>query len=193
MYDDENFMRLVLIFLTLAALFLPARPASVSALTECCVCRGEDARTDAGSPCSGAEQTVTGDRPIETAESCDAICNAPECVRDIVAGACPEEGDIEPIRGGVIVGFTNPLCRPGQPCNLPTIIGNIIRAILGIVGSIALLMFIYGGFLWMVSAKQGGEKKVRYAKDVLKWSALGLLVIFASYIIVNFVINLAAG
>ena len=82
------------------------------------------------------------------------------------------------------VSLTNPL---GD--NNPTpqaLIGRIINAVLSIVGSIALAMFIYGGFTWMTAA--GGAEKVQKGKDILIWAAIGLVVIFASYALVNFVI-----
>lgn len=87
----------------------------------------------------------------------------------------------------------NPLCPAGsKDCSVPTIIGRIIRAVLGIVGSLALVMFVYGGFLWMISSSQGNDKKVAHAKDVLVWATMGLLVIFASYTIVNFILEQVA-
>ena len=82
------------------------------------------------------------------------------------------------------VSLTNPL---GDKNPSPQeLIGRIINAVLGIVGSIALAMFIYGGFTWMTAA--GGAEKVQKGKDILIWAAIGLVVIFASYALVNFVI-----
>ncbi|MBN1778859.1 MAG: hypothetical protein JW816_01405 [Candidatus Buchananbacteria bacterium] len=67
------------------------------------------------------------------------------------------------------------------------IIGNIIKAILGLVGSLALLMFIYGGFLWVVAG--GNEEKVSQGKKIIIWTTAGLALIFFSYTLVNFVVN----
>ena len=67
------------------------------------------------------------------------------------------------------------------------IIGNIIRAILGIVGSLALAVFIYGGFTWVISA--GNEEKIKKGKEMIIWATFGLAVIFASYALVAFVIE----
>ncbi|MFA6602069.1 MAG: hypothetical protein WCT02_04400, partial [Candidatus Paceibacterota bacterium] len=44
------------------------------------------------------------------------------------------------------VSLTNPLGDLKDPS---TLIGKIIGAALGLVGSLALAMFIYGGFIWM--------------------------------------------
>lgn len=66
------------------------------------------------------------------------------------------------------------------------LIGTIINSVLGVVGSIALLMFIYGGLTWMTSG--GSSEKVKKGRDIIVWSAIGLAVIFASYGLVRFVI-----
>ncbi|MFH0854857.1 MAG: pilin [bacterium] len=66
------------------------------------------------------------------------------------------------------------------------LIGRVIKVIMGLVGSIALLMFVYGGFLWMTAA--GNDESVKKGKDILIWSVAGLAVIFASYILVYFVL-----
>lgn len=71
------------------------------------------------------------------------------------------------------------------------IIGFVIRAILGIVGSLALLVFVYGGFTWVISG--GNEEKVRKGKDMIFWAALGIAVIFLSYAMVTFVLNAVSG
>ena len=76
--------------------------------------------------------------------------------------------------------------------NDPGIIaGNIIKVILGLVGSISLVIFIYGGLLWMTSS--GNREQVTKGRNTLIWATLGLLVIFSSYTIINFVLRKLAG
>lgn len=83
------------------------------------------------------------------------------------------------------VTLTNPL---GDSNLTPqAFIGRIIAGALGIVGSLALAMFVYGGFTWMTSA--GNQEKVKKGKDILIWAALGLVAIFMSYAFVRFVIE----
>lgn len=87
------------------------------------------------------------------------------------------------------VSLQNPL---GQGNTDPrVIVGNIIRAILGIVGSLALLMFIYGGFTWVTSA--GNENKIAMGKNIIIWASFGLAIIFASYALVSFIIGSLVG
>ena len=71
------------------------------------------------------------------------------------------------------------------------IIGNIIRAILGLVGSIALAIFILGGFYWVTSA--GSEEKITKCKNMIMWATFGLAVIFFAYAIVTFVVGAITG
>lgn len=69
--------------------------------------------------------------------------------------------------------------------NVSTYIGRIINGLMGIMGSLALVMFVYGGVLWMTSA--GESERAEKARSIVVWSVLGLAVIFASYALVNFV------
>ncbi|NTW22459.1 hypothetical protein HGA34_02845 [Candidatus Falkowbacteria bacterium] len=66
-------------------------------------------------------------------------------------------------------------------------IGKIINTALGVVGSLALLMFIYGGFTWLTSA--GSADKVTKGKNILVWAVIGLVVIFMSYGATKFVLD----
>ena len=89
---------------------------------------------------------------------------------------------------GDTVSLENPIGEGEEGVTSPEIIiGNVINAVLGIVGSLALLMFIYGGLVWMTSS--GNSEKVQKGKNILIWATLGLVVIFASYALVNFVIT----
>jgi cbb3-type cytochrome oxidase subunit 3 len=66
------------------------------------------------------------------------------------------------------------------------LIGDLINTIFGIVGSLALLMFIYGGLTWMTSA--GNKEMVDKGRNIIKWAAIGLVIIFSSYALVRFLI-----
>lgn len=68
---------------------------------------------------------------------------------------------------------------------ISVLVGRIIKAFLGIVGIIALVIFLYGGFLWLTSA--GNSKKIEEGRDMFVWAILGLVVIFSSYVLVSFI------
>lgn len=59
--------------------------------------------------------------------------------------------------------------------------------ILGIVGSLTLVMFIYGGLLFLTSS--GSSEQVSKAKKVLIAAIIGLAIVFASYLIIKFVLG----
>lgn len=80
--------------------------------------------------------------------------------------------------------LTNPLGNVNTP---QALIGKIITAVLGVVGSLALLFFVYGGLIWMTSA--GNAEKVKQGRDTLVWAAIGLAVIFSAYAITRIVLS----
>ncbi len=69
--------------------------------------------------------------------------------------------------------------------NIETLIGRVIKSTLGIVGSLALLLFVYGGLVLMTAG--GNDQQVKKGKDVLVYTTIGLLVIFSSYAILTLV------
>ena len=79
------------------------------------------------------------------------------------------------------------LCNPLSVNTPQLLIGMVINSILGVVGSLALLMFIYGGLTWMTSA--GSQEKVKKGRDIILWSAIGLVVIFTAYAMTRFVLS----
>ncbi|MFH2063448.1 MAG: pilin [bacterium] len=69
---------------------------------------------------------------------------------------------------------------PGVDCILETF-GRIAQIILGLTGGIALVMFVYGGFLMLSSA--GGDR-AKKGIDTLKAAAVGvILVLTAGYLV----------
>jgi hypothetical protein len=77
------------------------------------------------------------------------------------------------------------LPNPLGTTNVSVLAARIIRAVLGLVGVFALVMFIYGGVLWMSSG--GNEEMIKKGKDTLVWAVLGLALIFFSYAVLDFI------
>jgi isoprenylcysteine carboxyl methyltransferase (ICMT) family protein YpbQ len=48
-------------------------------------------------------------------------------------------------------------------------------------------MFIYGGFTFLISA--GSSEKIGEARKIIIAAVIGLLIVFASYIIIKFVLQ----
>lgn len=79
---------------------------------------------------------------------------------------------------------------PGQPkpppslnCALQTF-GNIAQLILGITGSFALLMFVYGGFTLLTSG--GSSEKVGKGKTIITNAVIGIVIIFGSGLLIQY-------
>ena len=81
-------------------------------------------------------------------------------------------------------GLTNPLGNTKDPRE---IIGLAIQGAMSILGSLALAMFVYGGFVWMLSA--GNTEKIEKGKRILTWAFIGLVVIFSSYAVLSFILG----
>jgi len=132
----------------------------------------ESASPEDMQPC----KTVCNDQNAEGLLACDTLYAM--CKARISAGS---GGDAVP--PGKIVSVINPLGITSPQL----IIGNLISAILSIVGSVTLLMFVYGGVLWITS--MGNDKTVAKGKAVLVWATIGLVVIAGAYTLTNAVIT----
>ncbi len=98
----------------------------------------------------------------------------------IQAPGTPATGSGTARRRGTSTVLHNPL---GDGSTVYTIVARVIKAAVGIVGSIALLMFIYGGMRYMTAG--GSEEGVKTAKATIINATIGLLLIFFSYTIIS--------
>ena len=62
--------------------------------------------------------------------------------------------------------------------------GNIALLILGITGSLALLMFVYGGFMIILSGGEAG--RVIKGKTIIRNAVIGILIIMTSGVILQY-------
>lgn len=86
-------------------------------------------------------------------------------------------------------------CKEGaEQCNLSSVenlLGNVAAIILGVSGSIALLMFVIGGFIYIFSG--GVESRVQRATKILTSSVIGLALILGAGVIIRFVLQALQG
>lgn len=75
------------------------------------------------------------------------------------------------------------LDNPLGTTDIRAIVGKIIKGLMGLSGTIALIVFIYGGFLWMLA--RGDSNEVKKGLDTMLWAGVGLIVIFGSYAILQ--------
>ncbi|MBU4421927.1 hypothetical protein KKB41_03155 [Patescibacteria group bacterium] len=78
---------------------------------------------------------------------------------------------------GVLLGQTD----------IRVIIGRIVQIFLGLLGTIAVVLIIYGGWLYMSSA--GDSQKISKAKQTLINAVIGLLIILSSLAISQFIVS----
>ncbi len=80
------------------------------------------------------------------------------------------------------VEIKNPL---GANANMDVLIKNFVFTVLSLSGVLALVAFIYGGLMWLIS--MGDTAKITKGKNVMIWAVVGLAVIFGSYAIISLV------
>ncbi|MFA6908511.1 MAG: pilin [Patescibacteria group bacterium] len=71
--------------------------------------------------------------------------------------------------------------------DLETTVVRIIQWVLGLLGLIAVIMILIGGFQWMTAG--GNEEKVASAKKIISAAVIGLIVVLLAWAIVIFVVN----
>ena len=68
-----------------------------------------------------------------------------------------------------------------------TLITRVINVMLFIIGVLSVIMIVYGGILYVISAGDSG--RVSKAKNTIMYAIVGLVVALLAYAIVNFVIT----
>ena len=75
----------------------------------------------------------------------------------------------------------------GVNTDLYGMIQNILNWIFGVIGIVAVIMIIIGGFNMMISS--GDPGKVKKGKDTILYGIIGLIVAILAFAIVNFVLT----
>lgn len=98
-------------------------------------------------------------------------------------GSCPDtkEGTSRQCVDGLCSG-TNIPCNYSLQDIQNTAVG-IGNWIFGIIGIVVLVLFIYGGFLWLISA--GNSENVNKGKSIMVGSVIGILLVFGAGTIVK--------
>ena len=77
------------------------------------------------------------------------------------------------------VSLPNPLCSANSnTCinDFPSLIAAVTGFVFDAIGFLAVIMFIYAGILFVMSA--GEPSKVDHAKQALKWAIIGVAIAF---------------
>ena len=91
-----------------------------------------------------------------------------------------------------VVKLQNPLGgqtaeNPAGRVDLRVILGEITEKALAVMGSLALLVFVYGGFMWLTAA--GSDDKVKKGSQAMVWAVIGIFIVFSSYAILTLVLK----
>lgn len=85
------------------------------------------------------------------------------------------------------VGVTNGGYAAATETSAAGFVGTIVSAFLSLLGVIFLILMLYSGYNWMIA--HGDEQKVNKAKETLRTSIIGLIIVVSSYAIYIFVWN----
>lgn len=72
--------------------------------------------------------------------------------------------------------------------DLTTVIGRIVKIVIGFLGLIAVVIILIGGFQWMTSG--GDEDKIKNARKLMTNGVIGLFIVVIAYAIALFVMNI---
>jgi len=114
-----------------------------------------------------AQDSIIAPDKDETGKSIE--CNPESCVdekaKDVCKNYCGNYGVNDILQTGV----------------------RITTIILGLVGSLALLYMIYGGFVFLLSG--GSSEKVSKGKAIITNAIIGVTIVFFSYMIIQFTMD----
>jgi len=75
----------------------------------------------------------------------------------------------------------------GETADPRVVASRIINIALGFLGIIAVVLVLYGGFMWMTAA--GNEERITKAKQILIAALIGLIIIIMAWGLTQFVMN----
>ena len=178
--------------LTAAAIGSLAYATPASAVV--CCCTSDNPKRCADAPATATRKCPVGTgmeiSPLASCFAVEATARQAKIEKDLKPGWVTAIIGTELIPAGCRVG---PQARP-QDCDFRSVLQVVVnstRLILGVVGSLALMMFVYGGFLFLLSG--GAAQRVDHAKQVLRNATIGIGVIFLSWTIVNLLLTLLNG
>jgi hypothetical protein len=105
----------------------------------------------------------------------------------VLAVTCPSSGSWDS-SSGVCIPSSTGLPSPSGDSPLATVINNVMKWLLLVVGSIAIIAFVISGIQYLTSA--GDQNAIENAKRNMWWSIVGVVVALVGIIILNFVFTM---
>jgi uncharacterized membrane protein YwzB len=72
------------------------------------------------------------------------------------------------------------------PADIRVIVANIIKAFLGLLGIIFVVLLIAAGYKWMTAA--GNEENIKEAAGQIKMAVIGIAIIITAYAVTQFIL-----
>jgi type IV secretory pathway VirB2 component (pilin) len=97
--------------------------------------------------------------------------------------------NIKYIAGSIIPLFitTSVYAAPPKLADIGGILDNVFNLIMPVGGLIAVIMIIYGGYMWIMSG--GDAQKTQQAQGTLTWAVLGLVFLFVIRMVLKVVFD----
>lgn len=180
---------------TIDALYCECAPRdTISPVVTHYFCLPASCDKDCNNFCQENNAAISDCRAIKKIIASDSELESPELL-DLQA--CPAPNINTP--GAINSGGSGGASMPGKvqeakldnPTGISTInglIAKIIQIFLGIIGTISLVMFIYGGY--QIFSALGNSGKIKTGQQTLVYATVGILVVFTSYAILQFVFNI---
>lgn len=144
--------------------------------------QGETPNTEAGDGCLIEGECL--EQSVEDCVPCDL--SAPETlpIGDFLNEKPEEEKKPEDVSVVVKAAAGLNKMNIGAPSDL---MARAINAMIAFMGSIAIVLYIYGGFVWMSAS--GNAEKTSKARSILVWTTLGALAMGASYMVIRTILE----
>jgi hypothetical protein len=123
-----------------------------------------------------------------------ATIAAPLLVGSVGGASCNNIGtEVGEGASGAATGTQTDICNSGTgtaTTDVTTLASKVVNYFSIIVGAIAIIMIIVGGFRYITSG--GQSEKVGGAKNTLIYAIIGLVIVALAQLIVHFVLNTAS-
>ena len=173
------FISIITLFVVISPTFvLAADPGSSQTSLGYCLCNGVcktgEVVNGACSPLCESGPYSAGCGTVKAGETKQTVTPA---VTTKASDGCTTE------KGVTTCVLPNPLST--GTTNVAEIIGIIIKGVLGVVGAVSLFMFFWGAS--SLQGSMGNPEKVKGGVNTMIWAAVGIFVVFVSYMILNLI------
>ena len=172
------------------------KPQSGKGVVLCCT---DPAHSSSGSSCVPKEANEDKQYLCMTKAACSNVSGKPVAIKEGEAKCGSKQDEVcceTRKRSGESVDESEDapkapssykLFNPLGKTSLTQIARNVINTFLGILGALALIVFVYGGISYMIAGDiaGGNESGVTNAKNTLKYGVIGIFLIMFSFVLTD--------